>query len=313
MIRTALRVAALFAGYSMIGLGGDYAVGLLGRDHTDSAVQPREAPRTARDVTPTVIVAVKPTIVARVRIRHGGACDFQLDREFTMSAAGVTLLNIDAGAGELHVEGRDGLDEIIIVGRVCASDEGYLDDLRLSVEESANGEVTLVTHYPEQRDRSGRNATARIDLTVLMPRGLNVDIEDSSGEMDVFGTGDLKIDDSSGSIRVAGVDGSLIIDDSSGSLDVQDIAGDVSIEDGSGGISIRDIRGSLRLRDGSGGIDIAAVDQDVIIESDGSGGIEVRDVGGDFIVERDGSGGIRHSGVRGLVDVPVRGRRRGGD
>ena len=310
-MRTALRVAALFAGYSVIGFGGDFAVGLLAQDR-DDATFVRRAPAVVVEVEPTVVVDVKPAIVTRIQIRHSGECDFQMDREITMSAAGVALLNIDAGSGTLHVEGQEGLDEIVMVGRVCASNEEYLDDLQLSVEQSATGEVTLVTHYPERTSRSGGNHTARIDLTVLMPLGLNVDIDDSSGEMEVSGTGDLNIDDSSGSIRVSGVIGSLIIDDSSGGLDVEDVSGDVSIEDGSGGVVVRAIQGSLRLRDGSGGIEAAAVGHDVIVESDGSGGIEVRDVGGDFIVERDGSGGIRHSGVQGRVDVPVRERRRGG-
>jgi len=236
-------------------------------------------------------------------------CTYEVDREVTVSASGVNALTIRAGSGGLHVEGQAGLEEIVVVGMVCASHEEYLDDLDVSVEQLRRGEVTLVAHYPRQSSRSGRS-TARIDLTVLVPLGLDVDIDDSSGDIVVSGTGSLNIDDSSGSIDVSRVAGTLTIDDSSGDLDVRDISGDVDIEDGSGRLRVEDVEGAVVIRDGSGGIDIARVAEDVLIESDGSGGIDVRDIGGDFSVDRDGSGGIRHSGVEGRVEIPQR-RRRG--
>jgi len=307
MMKAVLRVAVLFAGYSTIGFGGDYAVGLLAQDYADDVIEVR-APEVVVEVERQVVVDVQPTIVSRVQVRHSGECAYEVDRELTIPVSAGNDLSISAGSGSLHVEGQDGLEEIVVVGLVCASQEEYLDALRISVEEASNGDVQLQTHYPE--NRSGRNSKAQINLTVLVPFGMSVEIDDSSGEIDASGTGDLSIDDSSGSIQVHGIIGNLRIDDSSGGIDVENVTGDVSIEDGSGGLEIRDIQGSLMLRDGSGGIEITQVAQDVMIESDGSGGIEVRNVGGDFVVERDGSGGIRHSGVEGRVEIPVR-RRRG--
>ena len=305
----ALRVVALFAVYSGIGFGGDYAVGLLAQDDTEAAIAV-PATEVAVEVERHVIVDVQPTIVSRVQIRPNGECSFEVDRELTIPVSGDDRLSISAGSGSLHVEGQEGLEEIVVVGMVCASEEEYLDELRITAQEGTNGDVLLQAHYPE--NRSGNSGKAQINLTVLVPFGLDVDIEDSSGSINASGTGDLSIDDSSGSIQVHGIVGSVDIDDSSGGVDVRDIAGDVSIEDGSGGVEVRDVQGSLNLRDGSGGIEIAEIGQDVLIESDGSGGIEVRNVGGDFVVDRDGSGGIRHSGVEGRVEIPVR-RRRGGD
>jgi hypothetical protein len=307
MMKAVLRVAVLFAGYSTIGFGGDYAVGLLAQDYADDVIEVH-APEVVVEVERHVVVDVKPTIVSRVQVRHNGECAFEVDRELTIPVSAGNDLSISAGSGSLHVEGQEGLEEVVVVGMVCASHEEYLDELLISVQEASNGEVQLRTHYPE--NRSARNNKAQINLTVLVPFGMNVAIEDSSGEIDASGTGDLSIDDSSGSIQVHGIVGSLHIDDSSGGIDVQDISGDVSIEDGSGGLEIQGVQGSLTLRDGSGGIEITDVGQDVTIESDGSGGIEVRNVGGDFVVDRDGSGGIRHSGVEGRVEIPVR-RRRG--
>lgn len=227
----------------------------------------------------------------------------------TLSAAEVSLVDIRAGSGELHIEGEDGLSEIVVVGRGCASEEDFLDELTISGE-MVDGTAVIQTHYPDQRGWSG-SRTARIDLVVLVPTGMAVDVDDSSGEMEVRRTGTLRIDDSSGGISVADIRGSLEIDDSSGGLDIDGVDGDVRIEDGSGGIDVRGVTGSVMLRDGSGSIDIVDVGGDVIVEGDGSGSIDVRDVGRDFSVRRDGSGGIRHSGVQGSVDIPSDKRRRG--
>lgn len=245
------------------------------------------------------------------------SCRFEVDRELSIAASASDRLELSAGSGELRVAGRDGLDEVRVTARICASDEAYLEDLRVTLDR-AGDDIVLRAHYP---DRLGRrswrgNDVARIDLFVEVPLNMSVDIEDSSGSMEVQGTGALRIADSSGSIGVRGINGPVTIDDSSGSLDVQDVSGDVEIEDGSGEIDVRGIQGTVRLRDGSGSIEVEEVDQDVIVERDGSGSITVRDVRGDFTVRRDGSGSIRHSGVEGIVEIPEdkreRRRRRGG-
>lgn len=315
-MRAGLRVVALFVVYSAIGFGGDYAFGLLAQDRDSVAADVRV--RHVVESKVDVVVDVRPEIVVDLRFRRSGECTFSLDRSLTISARGVTRFNIDAGSGGLRVEGQQGLEEIEVVGVACASVEEWLDELLLTLHENRAGEVTLVTHYPERRRRGGRRNVAQIDLTVRVPLGLDVGIDDTSGEIEVVGVGSLWIDDSSGSIRVREINGNLTIDDSSGGLEIQDVSGDVEIEDGSGGIDIREVQGSVTLRDGSGGIAIVDVGHDVVIESDGSGGIDVRRIGGDFMVDRDGSGGIRHSDVGGLVDIPDdehrrrRRRRRGG-
>ena len=306
-MKTGLRAVALFTVYATIGYGGDYAVGLLSAESSPEAI---EVVQVDVKAVPNVVVDVKPTVVSRVQVRHMGECSFRDERRLVSSASGVDAVSIDAGAGELHVEGREGLEELVVVGMLCASHEEYLEALDVSLERRADGTVHMATHYPRQRDRHGSN-TARVDLTVLVPLGMDVEVDDSSGDITVIGTGDLEIDDSSGSIRVSSILGSLDIDDSSGSVSVNDVAGDAVIDDSAGSLDIQGVEGSVLVSDGAGGIDIAGVGRNVVIESDGAGSIDVRDVAGDFTVERDGNGSIRHSGVEGRVDVPVR-RRRGG-
>ena len=107
-----------------------------------------------------VIVDVPPEIMVDMRVRRGSECSYALDRRLTIPVGGVDRLNIDVGSGELHVEGQEGLDEMVVVGAVCASLEEWLDELRLTVEEGVSGDVTLVAHYPENRSRNGRDDTA---------------------------------------------------------------------------------------------------------------------------------------------------------
>ena len=312
MVRTGLRVVALFGAYASIGYGGDFVAGLFAAEASDDVipVNVAAAPSVAAEVAPTVVVDVRPTVVSRVQVRHSGECSFRDERRLVSSASGVTSVEIDAGAGSLHVEGQEGIEEIVVVGMLCASAEENLEDLRVTVDGISDGALQVTTHYPTQRRGLGNN-TARIDLTVLVPLGMDVSIEDASGDITVLGVGDARIDDSSGSVEVIDILGSLRLDDGSGGVRIRGVAGDAAVDDGSGGLEIQDVQGSVILRDGSGGIDIAGVGRDVLIESDGSGSIAVTDVGGDFTVERNGNGSIRHSGVEGRVDVPVR-RRRGG-
>jgi len=273
-----MKLTALFVGYGLVGMGGEYAVAV--RDH----------------------------------ISGSGSCDFTVERRVALSASAVRWLRLKAGSGELTVEGREGLERVEAVGVACASDEAYLADLQLTLDRDGD-DLVLSAHYP---DRSGKNGWrgndyARIDLTVQVPLDMAVDVEDSSGSMEVRGTGALRIADSSGDIVVERAAGGVTIDDSSGGITLRGVRGDVEIEDGSGDINLSDVTGSVKLRDGSGSVEVEQVTRDVVVERDGSGSISVRDVGGDFTVHADGSGSIRHSGVQGAVDVPAKkgDRRRG--
>lgn len=219
-------------------------------------------------------------------------CDVEREVDLTVEGDGVQAVFVDSGSGELIVEGRADARGIVVRGTACASDEELLEMLDVTATRSGSL-VSLETHYPTDRDRwGGGNRTARLDLTIIVPQGTEIEIVDRSGGIEVRGTG------------------AVTIDDGSGGLDVRDIDGDVVIEDGSGGVEISDVRGEVLLRDGSGGIDIRDVTRNVRIVEDGSGSIRVDRVGGDFLVGRDGSGSIRHSSVEGRVEVPER-RRRG--
>jgi hypothetical protein len=293
-----LKMLSLFLGYASLGFGGDYVVGLMAQDDTSRFhVVVREIEH-AHEVD------------AHVQVRHSDRCAYGVERRVEVDASATELLRLRAGAGALAVSGREGIDRVEAVGMACASDEALLHDLTLSLER-VDGDIVLSAHYPRSVGGRSRGEYARIDLAVEVPRGMPVDLDDSSGGLEVSGTGALRIDDSSGSIHVRDVLGTVLIDDSSGSIELRGISGNVSVDDGSGEIDLRDIEGAVTIRDGSGSVRVVGTGSDVVVERDGSGSIEVRDVSGDFSVLADGSGSIRHSGVAGAVQIPSNKRRRG--
>lgn len=225
-----------------------------------------------------------------------GDCDHSAPREATLAAGGATRLVIDTGAGSLTVHGVDGLEEVRATGTACASRAEYLDDIRVTGERRGDT-LYLKAEYPERV--SGQ---ASLDLSVELPAGLDVSIDDGSGSIEVDAVGSLEIEDGSGDIEVRSIAGDLRIKDGSGGIDVNDVRGGVDLDDGSGEIEVLGVGGSLRVDDGSGEMTLTGIGGSVRV-SDGSGGFVVRDVDGDVIVEDDGSGDMEIAGVGGSVTV----------
>lgn len=215
---------------------------------------------------------------------------FGFEKETTLSlpAEGLSRLVVDAGAGSLKIEGVEGLSSVEVKAdievrgiRASRMEEFLEEHLRLSLEKS--GPTAVLKGYFHFSGISFFAGEASIDLTVRMPR-----------------TMDLEVDDGSGAMAVRNIRGEVVLDDGSGDLTVERIEGDLSIDDGSGDIEVRDVTGEVEVDDGSGSIDIVQVGRDVTVD-DGSGGIYIEDVGGDVILESTGSGSVRTVNIRGRV------------
>lgn len=221
-------------------------------------------------------------------LAHAARGDYEEVHELQLDAAGLSQLWINAGAGTLYVTGQPGGTAIRVTARIIVPDMEE-DDARELLERSlelnleAKGARAVLTSELEKRGWFSRN-NARVDLEVILPDGLELRIDDGSGEIEVRDmAGDVAIEDGSGSLRVHGVGGSLRIDDGSGAIRVGNVVGNVDIIDGSGSIDVQEVGGSVSVDDGSGSVD-------------------VRDVGQDFVMIDDGSGSVRMSGIRGNVE-----------
>ncbi|HUH14018.1 MAG TPA: DUF4097 family beta strand repeat-containing protein [Longimicrobiales bacterium] len=257
------------------------------------AVEVPEAPPAAR----AVLGAVPPAL---------DECRHEAERMLQQGAGGSDRLFLESGSGAVRVDGRPGLEQVRVVARLCASEESYLEHMDVTLERQGST-LELRTHYPERRERARwGNDYARLDLVVEVPGGMDADVEDGSGALELNGLGSLRIDDGSGDIAVQGARDVRIVD-GSGGIRVREARGDVEIDDGSGEIDVDGVEGNVTVIDGSGSISVRRVSGDVIVR-DGSGSIDVRGVGGDFIVRADGSGSLNWSEVSGRVQVPEKHR-----
>jgi hypothetical protein len=255
--------------------------------------------RAAVDITPEALLL--------------GEDDYTAPRNATVDAAGARLVRIEARAGWLKVTGREGVREARVRGTARSSRESWLDEIQLRAER--RGDVVEIVVEISERNYVGVGTFYRaLDLDIELPAGIAVEIEDSSGDLEVRGTGGVSIQDSSGDMEIADAGGAVRVRDSSGDVRIERTKGDVRIEDSSGDIEIRNVAGSVEVEEDSSG-EIVATDVTgaVLVARDGSGGIRVADVGGSFTVRRDGSGGISHRNVRGAVDIPSRKRDRDRD
>jgi len=256
-----------------------------------------------RNIT-LALLAITPFIAPQLddsRAARASECRYSKVIEEAMDASGATEIEIEAGAGFLRIEGTEGLDQVRIDGRACASKESLLEGIELRTRRQGDRLVVIVdidSHWGWGKQY------ARLDLTLEVPASLPLSIDDSSGDVEIRDVAAVDLRDSSGSIEIAGVAGDVRIRDSSGEIDLKRVGGAVRLRDSSGGIDVRDVgRGVEIEEDGSGDIYIAGVIGDVEIGSDGAGGITIRDVTGNVTIGSDGSGSIRVVSVSGDFTV----------
>jgi hypothetical protein len=250
-------------------------------------------------------VAAAPFLIGSAAHAQGA---YTAPRNAVVNANGARIVQVEAAAGSLRVEGKPGLTQVQVTGTARASSQGLLNDIRLIAERDGD-RVFIKADIPDQ-DGWNDNGEAALDLVVQVPQGMNADISDGSGDAKVYNVGDLEMGDGSGELLIDGAH-SVRVSDGSGSLTIENVGGDVSVNDGSGDIDVRNVTGSFTVEsDGSGGINATDVRGSVIVRNDGSGGIDVHKVGKDFRVENKGSGDIDYADVSGSVDIPDSRRNR---
>ncbi len=204
-------------------------------------------------------------------------CAYEEVLDISLPAEEVAQLAIEAGAGSLQVRGDSADGRIHLHGRVCASRKSLLEGVALR-HALRDGTQLIETQIPDTDTTFWTSNYLRMDLTVSLPAGLPVSIDDGSGDVQVSGTGALTLEDGSGSARIEGVEGGVIVRDGSGDLRISQVNGDVEVKDGSGALFIADVQGRVDVRDGSGSIDVQDVAAEVTLHEAGSGSVAVQRV-----------------------------------
>jgi DUF4097 and DUF4098 domain-containing protein YvlB len=217
------------------------------------------------------------------------ALAFEKKERLSLSADGIDKLVIDCGSGYLDVTGDESLKsieveaEIIVKGKREKDIEDYVKDY-VKLELKKQGSKAVLTSMFKNQFPRINFRTRVINLTVRVPNNMGLEVDDGSGEVKIANIdGNVQIDDGSGEVLVRDIRGDVDIDDGSGTIDIKDVTGSVTVDDGSGTIRINDIRQNVKVSDGSGSIYIDNVIGDVIIKDDGSGGVNIQNVKGKII------------------------------
>jgi DUF4097 and DUF4098 domain-containing protein YvlB len=254
----------------------------------------------------------------------GQDCKFSSDRTANFTGP-IKKVVVSAAAGYLNIRG-DAAGGLTAKGRACASSEALVG--KITLESRREGDIVYLTvMMPEGvGDVFSFGRYTSLDLDVTVPKTAQLEVNDSSGDIELSEVGasvvtdssgdmllkningDLQVNDSAGEIRIVSVIGNVRVEDSSGGIDIEDARADVTIvSDSSGDIAIAKVAGSVRvIDDSSGDINVREVKGDVNIENDTSGDIRVSEVGGKFRVNADSSGTILHDRVAGGVRIPAK-------
>lgn len=232
---------------------------------------------------------VRAIFLAVILLGASFVLPFEKVKTLTMAAEGITKLEIDCGAGFLKVTGDETLRrievkaEIIVSGKSEDKAQEYIDKYVEIYLEPKGNRAVLISKFKEKFSlfNFGRR---EINLTVVVPKSIDLDIDDGSGKITVASLkGKVKVDDGSGGLYLENIEGDVAVDDGSGEIDISDVTGNIDLDDGSGSIHLTNIGQNVILSDGSGSIDIDGVGGDVIIKDDGSGSVSIHNVKGKII------------------------------
>jgi hypothetical protein len=251
------------------------------------------------------------------------------ERILVLPSDDIQKCNIDCGAGFLKIEGVQEGSSIEVKASITISsisDDDFDNFLKKHLELTLEKRGRSAYLKADFKHGSGiwnfitQGAGKQvIDLTVKVPKGINLEISDGSGFIDINNIdgdlevidgsgsihirdiqGDVELNDGSGSIEIGNVTGNLEIDDGSGELEIERIYGSVTIEDGAGSSILKKIEGNIFIDDGAGEITITGVKGDVKL-SDGSGSIRITDVTDNVTILESGSGSVDIAKVQGSI------------
>jgi len=218
---------------------------------------------------------------------------FVQTKQVALPAGDITKLDVQCGAGSLYIINAQGQDTIRVFAEIEVENlnnsdrQGFADKhVVLSLDRQGHR-----AHLKSDLTRSLRPpADARINLTIEVPVGVDVSIDDGSGPIHIqYFSGHLDIKDGSGLITIEKIVGDVRVADGSGKIILEDIRGNIQVRDGSGSMDVSKIKGDVRVTDASGPISIQYVEGNVTV-TDGSGAIDINDITGNVLIREPGTG-----------------------
>jgi hypothetical protein len=232
-------------------------------------------------------------------------CRYSAPRNAEINAAGLKLLTVQIGPDDLVIHGEPGLTNVVVRGTACASNEKWLQDVK--VEAARSGDTaSLIAHDGDHTMLMSLfgGSYAYLKLDVRVPQSLAIKLQEGSGDAKVgnvaaldasLGSGDLKVDGVAGAFGLRVGSGDVVASDA-GSFDLSSL--------GSGDVGMDGVRGNARAGGvGSGDLVLGNVKGDVSLGSIASGDAKVTGVGGSLDAKSVGSGDLVISNVTRNVSV----------
>mgnify|MGYP001597854504 CR=1 FL=1 len=102
-------------------------------------------------------------------------CRYSAPRNAEINAAGLKLLTVQIGPDDLVIQGEPGLTNIVVRGTACASDQGWLSEIKL--EAGRHGDTASVVAH--DRDHAINfslfgSSYAYMKLDVRVPQSLAI-------------------------------------------------------------------------------------------------------------------------------------------
>ena len=231
--------------------------------------------------------------------------------QMTLPAGDIYELRIHCGAGSLYITNAEWQDNIRVFAEIEAEEKNKIEfqdfsEKYLDLKLERKGRRAILTSDLKKVLLNSVGTLlnpmdAKINLTIDVPRGVDLFINDGSGGIHIqHFSGHMVIKDDSGGIILENVTGNVTVADGSGKIVMEDIHGNVEIKDGSGIIDVDKIRGDVRVTDGSGEISIQHVDGYVTV-MDESGEIGINDISGNVLIRGTGSGEMNIERVKGQI------------
>lgn len=178
-------------------------------------------------------------------------CKFSSNRSANFTGQ-VKKVVVNAGAGYLNIRG-DAAGGVNAKGRACASSENLLG--KITLESRREADTVYLTVVLDNGNLFSFNRYSYLDLDITVPKGVQMDVTDSSGDVELSDVGTSVVVDSEGDLLLKNIVGDLTVNDDASELRAINISGNVQVEDGSGDISVSDVGGKFSVgADSSGNI-----------------------------------------------------------
>lgn len=232
-------------------------------------------------------------------------CRYSAPRNAEINAAGLKLLEVRIGPDELVIHGEPGLANVVVRGTACASDEKWLQDVKVEATRSGDN-ASVIAHDGDHNMVMSLfgSSYAYLKLEVRVPQSLAIALHEGSGDATVDNVAALDASLASGDLKANGVAGEFGLSAGSGDAVASDV-GSLNLSSiGSGDASVDGVHGNARVDGvGSGDLRLGSVKGDVSLGSIASGDAKITGVGGSLDVKSVGSGDLIASDVTGNVSV----------